>query len=240
MGKHKELPEQETPYDKAKRVYASELMDESSRIPTVQLQCEEQSQCLTPLLMGWALKTITKKARFMQKQNEFLKQQFEIGEQSGRKADPSEVSKLMRSARDELGVCRFQPEEVLTGQQITGFFSRLAAKKKLAPSRVNRGDSDDEVPGKGNRAAEAEAAHSEICSHVMKEVSLQHLIVSSSGYNICELMRACNKKLTSLSVDMLRSICIELGIDVSDITQRRKNPYISRLSQLADKCSCGS
>ena len=96
--------------------------------------------------MGWALKTITKKAGFTQKQNEFLKQQFEIGEQSGRKADPSEVSKLMRSTRDELGARRFQPEEVLPGQQIAGFFSRLAAKKKLIPSTVNGGDSDYEVP----------------------------------------------------------------------------------------------
>jgi len=104
------MPEQETLYDKTKQVYASKLMDESSRIPTVQLQCEEQSHCLTALPMGWALKTITKKARFTQKQHDFLKQQFEIGEQSGWKADPSEVSKLMRSARDELGARRFQPE----------------------------------------------------------------------------------------------------------------------------------
>ena len=238
-GKHKRLPEQETLYDKAKRVYASKLMDESSRILTVQLQCEEQSHSALP--MGWALKTTTKKARFTQKQNEFLKQQFEIGEQIGRKADPSEVSKLMRSARDELGVRRFQPQEVLTGQQITGFFSRLAAKKRLAPSVVNRhgGDSDDEVPGEDNRAAEERAAHSEICVHVMREVSLQHPILSSSGYNICELMRARKKKPASLSVDMLRSICIELGVEVSDITQRRKNPYISRLSQLVGECSCG-
>ena len=122
-GKHKRLPEQVTLYDKAKRVYASKLMDESSRMPTVQLHCEEQSQFLTPLPMSWALKTVTKKARFTQKQNEFLKLQFEIGEQSGRKADPSEVSKLMRSARDEFGARHFQPEDVLTGQQITGFFS---------------------------------------------------------------------------------------------------------------------
>ena len=106
-GKHKRIPEQETLYDKAKQVYSSKLMDESSRIPTVQLQCEEQGHCLTPLPMGWALKTITKKARFTQKQNKFLKQQFEIGEQNERRADLSEVAKLMRSARDELGARRF-------------------------------------------------------------------------------------------------------------------------------------
>ena len=81
----------------------------------------------------------------------------------------------MRSARDEFGARRFQPEEVLTGQQITGFFSRLAAKKKVAPSTVNRGDSDDEVSGEDNRAAEVEAAHSEICVHVMRGVSLLRL-----------------------------------------------------------------
>ena len=114
----------------------------------------------------------------------------------------------MRFARDELEVRRFQPEEVLTGQQITGFFSRLTAKKRLAPSAVNRGDSDDEIQGEDDRAAQVQTAHSEICAHVMREVSLQHPIVSSSGYNICELMRGRKKKPTSLSVDMLRSICI--------------------------------
>ena len=240
-GKHKRLPEQETLYDKAKRGYASKLMDEGSRISTVQLQCEEQSsQCLTPLPMGWALKTITKKTRFTQKQNEFLKQQFENGEQSGRKADPNEVSKLMRSSRDELGARRFLPGEVLTGQQITGFFSRLAAKKRLPPSTVNREESDDEATKENDRASQEQVIQSEICAQVMREVSLQHPIVSSSGYNICELMRMGKKKMMSLSVDMLRSICDELGVDVSDITQRRKNPFISRLSKLVGECGCTS
>lgn len=40
----------------------------------------------------------------------------------------------MRSGREELRVRRFQLEEVLTGQQINGFFSRLAAKNKKAGS----------------------------------------------------------------------------------------------------------
>ena len=238
-GKHKRLPEQETLYDKAKRGYASKLMDEGSRISTVQLQCEEQnSQCFSPLTMGWALKTITKKTRFTQKQQ--LKQQFEIGEQSGRKADPNEVSKMMRSSRDELGARRFLPEEVLTGQQITGFFSRLAAKKRLPPSTVNREESDEETTREDDRASQEQVIQSEICAQVMREVSLQHPIVSSSGYNICELMRMGKKKLMSLSVDMLRSICDELGVDVSDITQRRKNPFISRLSKLVGECGCTS
>ena len=193
---------------------------------------------LNPPPMGWALKTITKKTRFTKKQNDFLKQQFEIGEQSGRKADPNEISKLMRSARDELGARRFLPEEVLTGQQVTGFFSRLAAKKKLPPSSANRDESDDETTREDDRAAQAQVIQSKVCAQVMRKVSLQHPIVSSSGYNICEIMRTGKKKLTSLSVDMLRSICDELGVDVSDITQRRKNPFIGRLSKLVGECGC--
>ena len=65
--------------------------------------------------MRWALKTITKKNRrrhvLQRKRMTSLKQQFEISERSGRKADPNEVSKLMRFAKDELGSRRFQPED---------------------------------------------------------------------------------------------------------------------------------
>lgn len=147
---------------------------------------------------------------------------------------------MMRSSRDELGARRFLPEEVLTGQQITGFFSRLAAKKRLPPSTVNREKSDEETTREDDRASQEQVIQSEICVQVMREVSLQHPIVSSSGYNICELMRMGKKKLMSLSVDMLRSICDELGVDVSDITQRRKNPFISRLSKLVGECGCTS
>ena len=91
-----------------------------------------------------------------------------------------------------------------------------------------------------DRASQEQVIQSEISAQVMREVSLQHPIVSSSGYNICELMRMRKKKLVALSVDMLRSICDELGVGVSDITQRRKNPFISRLSKLVDECGCTS
>ena len=37
----------------------------------------------------------------------------------------------MSLARDQAGERRFQPDEVLTSQQISGFFSRLSAKKRL-------------------------------------------------------------------------------------------------------------
>ena len=75
--------------------------------------------------MGWALKTIKKKVRFTRKQTEFLTDQFQKGKYSGRKSDPQEVSKTMSLARDQAGGRRFQPDEVLALQQISGSFSRL-------------------------------------------------------------------------------------------------------------------
>ena len=73
--------------------------------------------------MGWALKTIKKKARFTKKETEYLTDQFQKGEQSGRKSNPQEVMKAMSLARDQAGERRFQPDGVLTSHQISGFFS---------------------------------------------------------------------------------------------------------------------
>ena len=95
--------------------------------------------------MGWALKTIKKKVRFTRKQTEFLTDQFQKGEYSGRKSDPQEVSKTMSLARDQAGERRFQPDEVLTSQQISGFFSRLSAKKRLEANLFIRGFSKVDI-----------------------------------------------------------------------------------------------
>ena len=62
--------------------------------------------------MGWALKTIKKKVRFMKKQTEFLTDQFLKGEYNGRKSDPQDVSKTISLARDQAGGRRFQPDDV--------------------------------------------------------------------------------------------------------------------------------
>ena len=92
--------EQETLYDKAKREYSSKLTEGRSRIPSVQVAAQSKRDGLPPLPMGWALKTIKKKVRFTRKQTEFLTDQFQKGEYSGRKSDPQEVSKTTSLARD--------------------------------------------------------------------------------------------------------------------------------------------
>ena len=81
-----------------------------------------------------------------------LTEQFQNGEESRRKCDPQEVSKSMGLERDQGGARIFHPDEVLTAQQITSFFGRLAAKKQLLETTPTESDNDG-----NDSAAEAEA-----------------------------------------------------------------------------------
>ena len=153
--------EQETPYDRAKREYSSKLTEGCCRIPSIQVTVQAKSDILPSHPMGWTLKTIKKKVRFTKKQTEFLTDQFQKGEQSGRKSDPQEVSKAISLARDQVGERQFQPDEVLTSQQISGFFSRLSAKKQL------------EVTTDGNKAKASEVSEVAMESADKDEISTE-------------------------------------------------------------------
>ena len=179
--------EQETLYDRAKRAYSSKLTEGCSRIPSVQVTVRAKNDGLPSLPMGWALKTIKKKVRFTKKQTEFLTEQFQKGELniSGQKSDPQEVSKAMSLARDQAGQRRSQPDEVLTSQQISGFFSRLSAKKRLEVTAAGNEAKASEVSevamesaDEDEISAEAESHLSAVCANVMKDVAIQHPIVT--------------------------------------------------------------
>ena len=84
------------------------------------------------LPMGWALRSSqNRRTRFNVKQKEYLSTKFNIGETTGRKADPVVVAKEMMHARGNDGERLFSCDEFLTSQQISSFFSRL-------PSQVQR------------------------------------------------------------------------------------------------------
>ena len=158
--------------------------------------------------------------RFTKKQTEFLTDQFQKGEYSGRKSDPQEVSKTMSLARDQAGGRRFQPDEVLTSQQISGFFSRLSAKKRLEVTAAGNeakasevSEVDMESVDEDEISAEAESHLSAVCENVMRDVAIQHPILSFD-LNICELVQ--KRTITILRVDRLRDI--DLGLNISDIS----------------------
>ncbi|KAL9969017.1 hypothetical protein ACROYT_G021175 [Oculina patagonica] len=238
-GRHKYALQKETLFEKAKRGYAAKIAGERAQVPTVGFHAVASEGAVGdfnfPPHMGWALKKAKKKTKFSAEQNKYLTEQFLIGEESGKKADPKEVSLDMRKVRSESGARLFLGKDVLLPQQIAGFFSRLAAKiRKASPTRDKESDSDD-LDEEQENAAIAESLHSQLHAVVENEVALQHPIVSLSR-NICNLMHA--NKLSTLTVAMLREICEDLGLNVDDITQKKKKPLIERITKVVMECSC--
>ena len=156
-GRHKHALEKETLLDKAKRGYATKITGERTQVPTVGFQPAASQGAVAPLQMGWALKTAKKKTMFSQEQNN-LTEQFVIGEESGKKADPRQVSQDMRKVRSESGVRIFLGKDVLSSQQVSGFFSRLAAKiRKASPTEAEKPESDDDEQQNAVRTHESDS-----------------------------------------------------------------------------------
>ena len=181
------------------------------------------------LPMGWALKTSqASRARFTDKQKNYLLSKFLIGEQTGQKLNSSSVARLMMSARDENGDRLFTNSEFLTGQQIASYFSRLASKRALQSSQSFQSESDDEI-------AEAEMVLNNLRGVVLENVQPLHPI-SFQHYDLCELM--AQAKLSTFAISMLKKICDHFEIPTGDIKGRKKAPYLSRIEEFLKRCGC--
>ena len=132
VGKHKYALENETLFDKAMMSYATKLEQGIASVDNP-VEDSETIQALdsSPLLpMGCVLKSAsTKRTQLTDSMKEYLTKVFQIGERTGHKADPCNVSKSMRKARKADGPRKFDASSFLTSQQVTSFFSRLAAAK---------------------------------------------------------------------------------------------------------------
>jgi len=154
-------------------------------------------------------KTTKKRTQFTEEQKKFLTEQFGVGEERGKKADPKEVSNEMPKVRNESGSRLFLGSDVFSPQQVAGFFSRLAAKiRKSSSKQHEETDSDDEDH---QNADEKESLHSKHHAVVEEEIALRNPIVALSR-SICNLVH--DNKLSTLSVAILREICENLGLNV--------------------------
>ena len=103
-GKHERALEHETLLDKAVHEYATRLDEQFTRVQIHQSRAGTTSSSETTLSMGWALKSnTTTRVRFNEKQNQYLRDKFSIGESTGNKANSVAVAKSMISARDSSG-----------------------------------------------------------------------------------------------------------------------------------------
>lgn len=222
-GTHKRALENESLFDKAAQEYAQQLEGQAMLVPVVSTVTTRADQT-SRQTMGWALKSSgSRRTRFSPDQKSYLTAKFKLGEETGNKAKPAAVARSMMFAKDSSGKRLFSRDDFLTAKQVAGFFSRLASKKVLA---------DDE------EQADIEIAAHEAClegmvNQAVSETALKHPIVYDA-YNLCEL--ASQEKLNAFSITVL--ICTSFGIDTSDVSVRRKKPYIDRLKSLCQECAC--
>ena len=232
IGKCKLVAEKYTLLDTAKLVYAERVQEGSTIQPTLAVPATTEVSSECPLVQGWALKGTKKATRFNENQRQYLDSKFQIGQESGHKADPEKVSRDMRYARRDNGERRFDVEEFLTAQQIQSYFSRTAAKLKHAVTAQTGHDSIDD---NDSQAAQEQEAFSSARLAVLHQCELLHPIVYDT-LNICSLYDS--NKLTKLSVAQLRLICSYFNMDIEEQQSRRKAPYITFISDLVGSCSC--
>ena len=223
--------ERESLIDTAKVLYCRKLLGENSALTPTTETAAAKSSLPSPhdvLDKGWALRSTKTSKPFSEKQRRFLEEKFTIGETTGRKLDPVTVAREIRVARGSDGQWQFTPEELLTANQIQGFFSRRTKSKNQTVIEVE----DDFV------TAEVEDAMASVRNEVINQTQPIHP-VTFDGYNLCD--RVATGKLCKLTVSVLRDICCHFEPEMSSKSQqlpRPKAPYVEILEKHVRACSC--
>lgn len=225
-GKCRYMEERHTLMDKAKILYQQKLIAGTSQQPTLADDASSGTEATEKLEQGWALKTSKKKGRFNDNQRKYLDDKFKIGQQTGHKADPEQVSLDMRYAKNDDGSRRFTVDDYLSAQQIKSYFSRTSSKLR----NLDTADADLE-------AITEQEEYSNTREAIIKECQITHPITYDT-HNICEL-HAAEALRKKFSVAMLHLVCEYLRIDVGHLKGTRfKAPYIDLISELVKSCSC--
>ena len=208
FGKCKLVSEKYTPLDTAKLAYAERVQEGFTTQPTLAAPTTTEVSSESPLVQGWALKGTRKAASFNEDQRQYRYNKFQIGQESGHKADPEleKVSRDMRYAPDN-GERRFYMEEFLTAQQIQSYVSRSATKLRPAVTAQSGHDSIDDSD---SQAAQEQEAYLSACLAVLRQCEVLHPIVYDT-LNICSLYST--NKLTKISVAQLMPTCSYYNMD---------------------------
>jgi len=210
FGKCKLVSEKYTLLDTAKLAYAEKVQEGFTTQPTLAAPTTTEVSSESPLVQGWALKGTKETTRFNENQRQYLDNKFQIGQESGHKADPEKVSRDMRYARRNNSEWCFDVEEFLTAQQIQSYFSRTAAKLRHAVTAQSGHDSIDD---NDSQATQEQEAYSSAHLAVLHQCELLHPIVCDT-LNICFLYSS--NKLTKLRVAQLRLICSYYNMDIEE------------------------
>ena len=195
----------ETLYDKLRRDWV-DMFTTSVNI-TKDGTCTSGSQqnvSLSPpsdqaVRMGWALpKPRAGSSRFTEKVKNYLTARFDLGEQTGRKADPQQVSGYMRKTTDEQNNRLFDKKGWLTKSQVQGFFSRPASSRRRQQDLT-----EVDLNSRDLLREEEKADRQYFIEEVTQELRPQHPL-SYDAFNRCECTR--ENKLIQFNIPMLKEI----------------------------------
>ena len=85
------LFQRSTLLDTPKLAYAEKVQEVLTTQPTLAAPTTTEVSSESPLVQGWALKGIKKATRFNENQRQNLNNKFQIGQESGHKANPEKV-----------------------------------------------------------------------------------------------------------------------------------------------------
>ena len=218
--------ERQSLLDLAKTQYASLLERGVGKMPTLKSRepALEAEEIVSNVEEGWALKETKKPYRFNEAQKAYLEAKFNIGQATGRKLDGETVAREMRRAIGQDGNRLFRVSEFLTAQQVSSFFSRLAAK-----SRNNVLLEEDIC------ASEEETNFNTARQDILSALQLEHPIVYDQ-YKICALVR--KGTLKNMKLGLLQLFCERFELESPAKKVRSKAPYLSLLEQMVSDCSC--
>ena len=222
-------PEKYSLLDLAKQEYASRLHEGTGLVPSLHFPASQVlADSCRACKEGWALKGAKKAERFNEAQKSYLEAKFNIGQSTGKKLDPDVVAKEMRRARGPNGDRLFSVTTFLSAQQISSFFSRLAAKARQKEVHVTEKDA---------LAVEEEVNFSTARDRVLSSLNVTHPIVVDQ-YDLCALVRS--KEIKKLKVGLLQVLCESLDLQAPIPPVRKKAPYVSLLQELVESCSCST
>jgi Arf-GAP/Rho-GAP domain/ANK repeat/PH domain-containing protein 3 len=224
--------------DWAKKFSSIDAYDRTTpSLPTNVLVSSRRKKKLPSQKIGWALaKPRTGSSRFSDKVRKYLTTKFEVGEKTGRKADPNQVSLAMRNARNETNERLFKREEWLSKTQITGFFSRLASRQRsrgLVASSTKEQVQSDENEIEDIEADIRENDRCMLIDRINDEIGLKHP-VTYDAYDLCDYYKRGN--LDAFNVAMLKTILSHF--EVSYRSKDRKVILVGLLKEVIEECDC--
>ena len=237
FGAHMRSLERITLQDRAKISYAKNLHEGQTRkqqsLPVCDAPLTHRASDICQ--MGWALKSSPRKVRFTQEQKNFLDLKYNLGEQTGKKSSGEDVASQMRRARGQDGKRLFAVNDFLTAQQISSYFSRMAAKRK----NVTEAEVDTEVRENLIRDVTAEITEKLVAEEQQQPVSEDESRGCCYSYRRVNLCRMSRDELRAkLTLPNLKSICLKYGIQGVS-RNRKKEPYVDALFSFIEARPCG-